>query len=115
MIYRMKRNAVGLANICILSTMVLVMLSTTISLWVGMDDTVETCYPREMNITSQDISEDQLSRLDLLTREACDKLGLQRSSLLSYSYLSFSALQTDDDFSVDIPQDHMEKALRSCR
>lgn len=108
MIYRMKQNAVGLANICILSTMVLVMLSTTISLWVGMDDTVETCYPREMNITSQDISEDQLSRLDLLTQETCDELGLQRSSLLGYSYLSFSALQTDDDFSVNIPQDHME-------
>ena len=38
MIYRMKQNAVGLANICILSTMVLVMISTTISLYVGMED-----------------------------------------------------------------------------
>ena len=35
MIYRMKQNAVGLANICILSTMVLVMVSTTVSLYVG--------------------------------------------------------------------------------
>ena len=30
MLYRMKQNAVGLANICILSTMVLVMVSTTL-------------------------------------------------------------------------------------
>ena len=32
MIYRMKQNAVGLSNICILSTMVLVVVSTTVSL-----------------------------------------------------------------------------------
>ena len=38
MIYRMKQNAVGLANICILSTMVLVMISTSVSLYVGMEE-----------------------------------------------------------------------------
>lgn len=48
MIYRMKQNAVGLANICILSTMVLVMISTTISLYVGMEDVLRTRYPREV-------------------------------------------------------------------
>lgn len=35
MIYRMKQNAVGLANICILSTMVLVTVSSTVSLNMG--------------------------------------------------------------------------------
>lgn len=39
MIYRMKQNAVGLANICILSTMVLVVLSATISLYMGQKGT----------------------------------------------------------------------------
>ena len=34
MIYRMKQNAAGLASICILSTMVLVILSATISLTI---------------------------------------------------------------------------------
>lgn len=38
MIYRMKQNAVGLANICILSTAVLVMLSTTVSMYIGLED-----------------------------------------------------------------------------
>ena len=47
MIYRMKQNAVGLANICVLSTMVLVMLSSTFSLWYGMNDIVDNYYPRE--------------------------------------------------------------------
>ena len=40
MIYRMKQNAVGLANICILSTMVLVMVSMTVSLYGGMNDVI---------------------------------------------------------------------------
>ena len=45
MIYRMKQNAVGLANICILSTMVLVMISTTSSFMAGMDDILKTRFP----------------------------------------------------------------------
>lgn len=44
MIYRMKQNAVGLANICILSTMVLVMVSTTVSMYVGLEDELEMNY-----------------------------------------------------------------------
>ena len=48
MIYRMKQNAVGLANIAILSTGVLLILSTTISLYVGMEDVMKTRYPRDV-------------------------------------------------------------------
>lgn len=42
MLYRMKQNAVGLANICILSTMVLISVSTTVSMYLGMEDTLNT-------------------------------------------------------------------------
>lgn len=52
MIYRMKRNAAGLASICILSTMVLVTVSTTISLQVGCDDVVEKNFPNDIQIES---------------------------------------------------------------
>ncbi len=48
MMYRMKQNAVGLANICILSTMVLVMLSTTLSMWTSIDSIVDSQYPRSV-------------------------------------------------------------------
>ena len=41
MLYRMKQNAVGLANICILCTMVMVMLSGTLSLYLGTADVVK--------------------------------------------------------------------------
>lgn len=50
MIYRMKQNAVGLANICILSTMVLVMISTTVSMYVGLDDAIETRYDGDISV-----------------------------------------------------------------
>lgn len=42
MLYRMKQNAVGLANICVLSTAVLVMISSTLSLFLGMEDGLRT-------------------------------------------------------------------------
>lgn len=51
MLYRMKQNAVGLANICILSTMVLVMISTTVSLYAGVKDELQERYPAEINVT----------------------------------------------------------------
>lgn len=48
MLYRMKRNAVGLANICILSTMVLVMVSGTLALYIGSGDMVNSMFPEEL-------------------------------------------------------------------
>lgn len=51
MIYRMKQNAVGLANICILSTMVLVTVSTTVSMYLGIEALLDTVYPHEISAT----------------------------------------------------------------
>lgn len=51
MMYRMKRNAVGLANICVLSTMVLVILSTTVCLYAGVEDSLQSAYPQEISAT----------------------------------------------------------------
>ena len=50
MIYRMKQNAVGLANICILSTMVLVMISTTVSMYAGLNDELENRYDGDISM-----------------------------------------------------------------
>lgn len=50
MIYRMKRNGAGLASICILSTMVLVMLSSTACMYLGGAAAVEKSYPRDMMV-----------------------------------------------------------------
>ena len=47
MAYRMKRNGAGLASICVLATMVLVMISTTVSLYFGVEDSLNTRYPND--------------------------------------------------------------------
>ncbi len=49
MSYRMKRNGAGLASICILLTMVLVMLSSTAALFAGSEDTLHTRFPKDIN------------------------------------------------------------------
>lgn len=51
MTYRMKQNAVGLANICILCTGVLVVLSSTVSLYAGIEDILKAHYPKDVMTT----------------------------------------------------------------
>lgn len=54
MIHRMKQNATGLANICILSTMVLVTLSTTIALFVGQEKMIEESNPTDYYLNMEE-------------------------------------------------------------
>ncbi|WP_277630267.1 ABC transporter permease [Atopococcus tabaci] len=51
MLYRMKQHAVGLANISILSVMVIIAVSTTVTLFVGTEETLENRFPEENNVT----------------------------------------------------------------
>lgn len=50
LLYRMKQNAVGLANICILSTALLITISSTATLYVGIEDVIRGRFPREIVI-----------------------------------------------------------------
>ncbi len=51
LLYRMKQNAVGLSSICILATGVLVMLSTTVSLYAGVEDSVNSLQENDLQIS----------------------------------------------------------------
>lgn len=51
MLYRMKQNAVGLANICILASAVLVTISSCVCLYIGEEDMLDSLYPREVAVT----------------------------------------------------------------
>lgn len=53
MLYRMKQNAVGLASIAILATGVLVMISTTVSLYAGAEETVKRNYPQDYYLSAR--------------------------------------------------------------
>lgn len=70
LLHRMKQNAVGLANICILSTMVLVTVSTTVSLYTGMESSLDQMFPHDVDIiqslTDGDEEEAQLTPEELI-------------------------------------------------
>lgn len=51
LIYRMKQNAAGLASICILSTMVLVVISSTVSMYAGLDDELAARYQGDIGVS----------------------------------------------------------------
>lgn len=74
MMYRMKRNGAGLASICILLTMVLVMLSSTTSLYFGIEDSLVGRYPHSVNVVVgfsdvEDLNSENLKKLYEAVRE----------------------------------------------
>lgn len=98
MIYRMKQNAVGLANICILSTAVLVMISSTFSMYIGMEDIIDTRYPRSILITCLDYSEQGRDSVHRTTDSLLAEQSLTPTNTMEYTYLCFSALEQGDSF-----------------
>ena len=97
MIYRMKQNAVGLANVCILSTMVLVMVFSTLALWLGMEDTLDTRLRADIDVRAR--TEDAAA-LEAAVDEALRQAGATREDTWTYRYLSFSAMPTQDGFTL---------------
>lgn len=84
MIYRMKQNAAGLANICILSTMVLVMVSTTVSLYAGITNVLITRFPYEFNGETRDASEEDIKTFQDTVRQEAKARGLTVKTELVY-------------------------------
>lgn len=63
MLYRMKQHAAGLATLCILSTMVMITVSTTLSLYMGLEDSLVKQYPRDVIVTVNQGSEKEVQAL----------------------------------------------------
>ena len=100
MIYRMKQNAVGLANICILSTMVLVMLSSTGSMMVGMEDILQTRYPSEFIAISHETEEERNKEILQMIQALQKERNFSVKDEIQYTYLDFSAFCEGDTFTV---------------
>lgn len=100
MIYRMKQNAVGLANICILSTMVLVMLSTTVCLYMGMSDILSTRFPRELRAIVYNTSPEKEEQLDRIVEKETEELDITRKSELRYRGGTVAAIRKGDNFAI---------------
>ncbi|MGM9974560.1 MAG: ABC transporter permease [Clostridiaceae bacterium] len=101
MLYRMKQNSAGLANICILSTAVLVMLSSTISLYIGMEDVIRSRYPRNIVITSEYNSEEYIQGVEKTVQGVLESFGEEPVDLLNYRSLSFTGIEKEGQIYLD--------------
>lgn len=100
MIYRMKQNAAGLANICILSTMVLVMISTTFSLWIGIEDLTKQRYPREI-IAYTKANEQDIQTIHRVSEQLLKEMNLKKDNVLDYRYVEFAGYQKGQSIYTD--------------
>lgn len=87
MTYRMKRNGAGLASICILSTMVLVMLSTTVCMFAGVEKTSQLRYPMDVTtmIGLSDGLEEECAVFEAEMHKKADNLGVKIEREVEYN------------------------------
>ena len=100
LIYRMSRNAAGLASICILSTMVLVTVSTTVSLYKGVDAYAAVRWPQDMTLTlmtdTQTNTVPDVAPVLRVVDDTMTRSGLTQSNVHGYRTVRFSTLRSGD-------------------
>lgn len=102
MLYRMKQNAIGLANICVLSTIVLIAVASTVSLYAGMQDSLNTAYPSEQNIVIYGTDADVLEEAKDRIYDCIDAHNAVIKKDYSYKTISVQGLlNTDNTFYTD--------------
>lgn len=100
MIYRMKQNAVGLANICILSTGVLLSIATTISLNIGIEELIHNMYPEQYSLTSYGATGEEVSQMKDIIYQEAEKNNIQVKDYFQYRYNSLAVSQVDNELQV---------------
>lgn len=101
MAFRMKRNGAGLASICILSTMVLVMLSSTICLFIGTEDMLHERYPRDIVIQTDSVDPKEYGRVRQIAAEVLDSHGLLGENASEYRYTYLDGFLAEDQLLLD--------------
>lgn len=90
LIFRMKKNAVGLATIAILSTMVLITMSAATSIYNGSENMKKLMYPHDFDVKGQHVEVEDLDKL--LTQYASEKnLTISNKDVLTYAIFGLSS------------------------
>lgn len=114
MLYRMKQNAAGLASICILSTMVLVMISSTVCLNFGVEDILKKRVPNDITVTY--VSEEWQDSADAVCNTAENAVKDSDFEILSrrrFEFLDFITVRNNNDFRLYTPGENTS-ALKAC-
>ncbi len=101
LLYRMKRNAVGLANICILSTMVLVTMGSTSALYAGMEKSYNERFPRQLMIAGYHSTSDKLKEIENNVKLSAKEAGTEVQDLVSYNSLPMVGRLVEDKFNFE--------------
>ncbi len=109
LLYRMKQNAVGLASICILATAVVVMISSTMSLYAGIEDTLNVNYPHDLSVNASFQTDEMIDTGAILqpvikkaVKESAQKNGLNISYEGEQTYLEVLFGYRDGELTLDI-------------
>lgn len=101
MAYRMKRNGAGLASICILSTMVLVMLSSTVTLFVGIEDGLHSRFMRDFLIEMQSPDDAQVAMLEEKVDEVLEVSYVKKQNVMNFTQLGVAGYFSGEEVITD--------------
>lgn len=107
MAYRMKRTGASLASICILLTMILVMLSSTISLYTGSEQCLDARYPNEIGAFACKYGYDETlpsqgERLDEILMKTAEENGATVTNNYTYFVYSISGYFENDRLEINL-------------
>lgn len=107
MAYRMKRNGAGLASICILVTMVLVMISSTSALFMGAEDVIKNRYPRQINSWTRFTKNESITREDTepvrdVTGRVLEQYGAVAQNVADYRTAAIAGMLNGGDVIFDM-------------
>lgn len=113
MLFRMRRNGAGLASICILSTMVLVMLSTTLCLFWGKEASLANMYPQDIIVRSVDEGNREVYLAPM--REVLERRQVKPANLQNYRYFTATGLLDQAVLRFDNHFENWEQEVQSGR
>ena len=102
LIYRLKQNAKGLSNICILSMVVMVIATTTLALYVGQKEMISFRFPMETKISVSDIADGQPT-LPQFVHKTAEQYDMEISRKADYNVTYISGVYKDNTVSVYQP------------
>lgn len=102
MAYRMRRNGAGLASICILATMVLVMISAPACLYIGKEDVLNNRYPRDftVNVSSGVKKGEEIGKFCDTVDALLEKNNLKAKDVMQYNVIEAYSVYSDGKISV---------------
>ena len=111
MLYRMKQNAVGLSNICVLSTMVLVTISSTVSLYIGKEDVLRTRYPQEVYITNSVSDDVENQKLHDMVEKICRDNQVEITDEKSWHMAELVKIKNGEEYTSAMIKDNSSSDL----